>query len=556
VSESENRKRGVDRRLFLGGLGALAVAGKAGALAQAGDAGGAAAGGDAAAGTATQSFELAEVPISELAAGLASGRWTSKRLVELYLGRIDEVDRGPGGTNSMAESNPDAFAEAERLDRERKAGHLRGPLHGIPVVLKDNIGTADAMQTTAGSLAMMDARPAEDASVAARLREAGALLLGKTNLSEWANIRSTRSSSGGSGRGGQVHNPYALDRNPCGSSSGSGVAASASLCAAAVGTETDGSVTCPSSMNGIVGLKPTVGLVSRTGVIPISHTQDTAGPMGRTVEDVAILLGGMTGTDVRDPATAASAGKAAADYRAGLTPDALAGARLGVTRNLFGWHPDVDRQMEDVLRALKEAGAVLVDPVELPHVRDYDDSELEVLLYELKHDLNAYLAGLPDHGQPRTLAALIEFNKAHADREMPWFGQELFEQAQGKGPLTDDAYVQALEKDGRLSRTEGLDAALAKDHLDALVCPSMGPAYLTDWINGDHYGGSATTPCAVAGYPHLTVPAGFVHGLPWGVSFLGPAWSEARLLGYGYAFERATRARRAPTFQATLPLAG
>jgi amidase len=553
VSESESRKDGVDRRLFLGGLGALAVAGKAGAIGAAaapGDAGGA-----AAAKAAPAGFELEEVPVSELAAGLASGRWTTERLVELYLGRIDAVDRGPGGTHAMAETNPDALSEARRLDGERKAGHVRGPLHGIPVVVKDNIGTADAMQTTAGSLALVDARPAQDAFLAARLREAGALLLGKTNLSEWANFRSTRSSSGWSGRGGQVHNPYALDRNPCGSSSGSGVAASASLCAVAVGTETDGSVTCPASMNGLVGLKPTVGLISRTGVIPISHSQDTAGPMGRTVEDVAILLAGMTGTDVRDPATAASAGKAASDYRSGLTPDALRGARLGVTRNLFGWHPDVDRQMADVLRALADAGAVLVDPVELPHRGEYDDSEFDVLLYEFKHDLNAYLADLPDHGQPRTLAALIDFNNAHADREMPWFGQEIFEKSEAKGPLTDEAYTQALEKDQRLSRTEGIDAALAKDHLDALVCPSMGPAYLTDWINGDHYGGSATTPCAVAGYPHLTVPAGFVHGLPWGVSFLGPAWSEARLLGFGFAFERATGARRAPRFLPTLPLA-
>ncbi len=553
MSDTENRKGGVDRRWFLGGLGALAVAGKAGAIGEAAASG--AAGGAEKQTAAAAGFELEEVSVSELAAGLASGRWTTERLVELYLGRIDAVDRGPGGTNAMAETNPDALTEARRLDHERKAGHVRGPLHGIPVVLKDNIGTADAMQTTAGSLALVDARPAQDAFLVARLRDAGALLLGKTNLSEWANFRSTRSSSGWSGRGGQVHNPYALDRNPCGSSSGSGVAASASLCAVAVGTETDGSVTCPASMNGLVGLKPTVGLISRTGVIPISHTQDTAGPMGRTVEDVAILLAGMTGTDVRDPATAASAGKAAGDYRAGLTPDALRGARLGVTRNLFGWHPEVDRQMVDVLRALADAGAVLVDPVELPHRGDYDDSEFDVLLYEFKHDLNAYLAELPDHGQPRTLAALIDFNTAHADREMPWFGQEVFEKSEAKGPLTDEAYTKALEKDLRLSRTEGIDAALAKDRLDALVCPSMGPAYLTDWINGDHYGGSATTPCAVAGYPHLTVPAGFVHGLPWGVSFLGPAWSETRLLGFGFAFERATGARRAPRFLPTLPLA-
>ncbi|KAB2957122.1 MAG: amidase [Thermoanaerobaculia bacterium] len=486
---------------------------------------------------------------------MAEGRWTSARLAELYLERIEAVDRGARGTHAIAEPNPDAFREAERLDRERKAGRVRSPLHGVPVVIKDNIDTADAMRTTAGSLALLESKPARDAFLVERLREAGVLLLGKTSLSEWANFRSTRSTSGWSGRGGQVRNPYALDRNPCGSSSGSGVAPSANLCAAAVGTETDGSVICPASFNGIVGLKPTVGLISRTGVIPISHSQDTAGPMGRTVEDVALLLSALAGTDVRDPATAESAGRAAKDYRGALAGGALRGARLGVARNFFGWHPEVDRQMADVLSALAALGAELVDPAEIPHKGDYDDAEYEVLLYEFKQGLNAYLGGLPERGQPRTLAGLIEFNRAHAAEEMPWFGQEIFEKAEAKGSLTDEAYAKALDDCRRLSRAEGLDAVFATHRLDALVCPSMGPAYLTDWVNGDHYGGSATTPAAVSGYPHLTVPAGFVSGLPWGLSFLGPAWSEAKLLGYGHDFERATRARRPPRFLSTLPLA-
>ncbi|MCB9378859.1 MAG: amidase [Holophagales bacterium] len=489
-----------------------------------------------------------------MAAGLASGRWTSKRLVELYLGRIERVDRGPNGTNAIAELNPDALAIAEKADADRKKGKVLGPLHGLPIVIKDNIDTADRMRTTAGSLALAESTPAKDAFVVQRLRAAGAVLLAKTNLSEWANIRSTRSTSGWSGRGGQVHNPYALDRNPCGSSSGSGVAPSADLAAAAIGTETDGSVTCPASMNGIVGLKPTLGFVSRSGIVPIAHSQDTAGPMGRTVEDVALLLEGMVGVDLTDPATAESADRLGGGFAATLRPDALAGARLGVARNLFGWHPEVDRQMEELLGVLKRLGAELVDPAPVPQLGEYDASELEVLLYELKHDLNAYLASLPPGGHPKTLAEVIEFNRKHADREMPWFAQELFEQAETKGPLSDAAYLEALEKNRRLSRAEGIDAVVAAHRLDALVCPTMGPAYPTDWVLGDHFTGSATTASAVSGYPHLTVPAGYVFGLPWGLSFLGPAWSDARLLAFGHAFELAARARRAPTFQATLAL--
>jgi len=506
---------------------------------------------------AAKPFELEELTIRDLSAGLASGRWTSQRLVELYVGRIVEVDRvgiGGTGTNAIAETNPQALEIAEALDRERKAGKVRGPLHGIPVIVKDNIDTGDRMQTTAGSLALAGSRAGKDAFLVERLRAAGAIVLAKTNLSEWANFRSTRSTSGWSGRGGQVRNPYALDRNPCGSSSGTGSGVSANLAAAGIGTETDGSILCPSSMCGLVGLKPTVGLVSRRGIIPISSTQDTAGPMCRTVADAAILLSAIAGTDLLDPATAASAGKAA-DYTKALDANGLAGARLGVVRKFFGWHPEVDRQMAAVLDLLRQLGAVLVDPVEIPHLGDYDAGEFEIMLYEFKHGLNAYLSALPagdGPARPRSLAELIEWNRQHAAEEMPWFGQEILEQAEAKGPLTEEAYTKALAENLRLSRGEGLDAALAGQKLDALISPTMGPAYLTDWLNGDHYGGSGTSPCAVAGYPHITVPAGHVHGLPWGLSFMGTAWSEAKLIRFAHGFEQASRARRAPRFLATV----
>ena len=506
---------------------------------------------------AAKPFELEELTIRDLSAGLASGRWTSQRLVELYVGRIVEVDRvgiGGTGTNAIAETNPQALEIAEALDRERKAGKVRGPLHGIPVIVKDNIDTGDRMQTTAGSLALAGSRAGKDAFLVERLRAAGAIVLAKTNLSEWANFRSTRSTSGWSGRGGQVRNPYALDRNPCGSSSGTGSGVSANLAAAGIGTETDGSILCPSSMCGLVGIKPTVGLVSRRGIIPISSTQDTAGPMCRTVADAAILLSAIAGTDLLDPATAASAGKAA-DYTKALDANGLAGARLGVVRKFFGWHPEVDRQMAAVLDLLRQLGAVLVDPVEIPHLGDYDAGEFEIMLYEFKHGLNAYLSALPagdGPARPRSLAELIEWNRQHAAEEMPWFGQEILEQAEAKGPLTEEAYTKALAENLRLSRGEGLDAALAGQKLDALISPTMGPAYLTDWLNGDHYGGSGTSPCAVAGYPHITVPAGHVHGLPWGLSFMGTAWSEAKLIRFAHGFEQASRARRAPRFLATV----
>ncbi len=560
--------RGLSRRELLGTVGGAVLAGVAvGEAALARPAGSDAsntpdtpdtlAGSAGPGAPAAKPFELEELTIRDLSAGLASGRWTSQRLVELYVGRIVEVDRvgiGGTGTNAIAETNPQALEIAEALDRERKAGKVRGPLHGIPVIVKDNIDTGDRMQTTAGSLALAGSRAGKDAFLVERLRAAGAIVLAKTNLSEWANFRSTRSTSGWSGRGGQVRNPYALDRNPCGSSSGTGSGVSANLAAAGIGTETDGSILCPSSMCGLVGIKPTVGLVSRRGIIPISSTQDTAGPMCRTVADAAILLSAIAGTDLLDPATAASAGKAA-DYTKALDANGLAGARLGVVRKFFGWHPEVDRQMAAVLDLLRQLGAVLVDPVEIPHLGDYDAGEFEIMLYEFKHGLNAYLSALPagdGPARPRSLAELIEWNRQHAAEEMPWFGQEILEQAEAKGPLTEEAYTKALAENLRLSRGEGLDAALAGQKLDALISPTMGPAYLTDWLNGDHYGGSGTSPCAVAGYPHITVPAGHVHGLPWGLSFMGTAWSEAKLIRFAHGFEQASRARRAPRFLATV----
>lgn len=558
MKRDDTRDRGLNRRELMGTVGGAVLAG----MAMGGEAGAqAGAAPPAAAPASAKPFELEELNLRDLAAGLAAGRWSSQRLVELYVARIVEVDRvgvNGIGTNAIAETNPQAMEIAENLDRERKAGKVRGPLHGIPVVLKDNIDTGDRMKTTAGSLALAQSVAAKDAYLVARLRAAGAVVLGKTNLSEWANFRSSRSTSGWSGRGGQVRNPYALDRNPCGSSSGTGAGISANLAAAGVGTETDGSIVCPASMCGLVGLKPTVGLVSRSGIIPISSTQDTAGPMCRTVTDAAILLSAIAGTDLLDPATAASAGKAG-DYTRALDANGLAGARLGVVRKFFGWHPEVDRQMQSVLDLLRQLGAVLVDPVEIPHLGDYDASEFEVMLYEFKHGLNAYLAGLPAGAEvstPRSLAELIAWNREHAQAEMPWFGQEIFEQAEAKGPLSDAAYAKALADNLRLSRGEGLDAALSGQKLDALVCPTMGPAYLIDWLNGDHFGGSATSPSAVSGYPHLTVPAGQVHGLPWGLSFLGTAWSEAKLIRYGHAFEQASQVRKPPRFLATVDYSG
>ena len=498
-----------------------------------------------------QSLNLEEATLGDLEQGFRSGRFTARALAEWYLARIDALDKHGPRVNSVIEINPEALAIAEALDRERAAKGPRGPLHGVPLLIKDNIDTADRMQTTAGSLALAGSIAARDAFVAERLRKAGAVILGKTNLSEWANFRSTHSVSGWSGRGGLTHNPYALDRNPSGSSSGSGAAVAANFCAVAVGTETDGSVTAPSAVCGIVGIKPTLGLVGRSGIVPIAHSQDTAGPMARTVRDAAILLSAMAGVDPRDPATNAASGKLQVDYTQFLDAHGLKGARLGVERKFFGGNAALDHIMEDCLAEMKRQGAELVDPANLPSHGKYDDDELQVLLYEFKADLNAYLAGLKPNVRSRSLADLIAFNREHRAEEMPYFEQEIFEKAQEKGPLTEKAYRDARAKCVKLSRKEGIDAVIEKYKVSAIVAPTITPAPFNDMVLGDGNWPACTTPAAVAGYPHITVPAGFVRGLPVGISFFGPAWSEPVLLKLAYSFEQATKARRAPKFGRT-----
>ncbi|HEX8503161.1 MAG TPA: amidase [Pyrinomonadaceae bacterium] len=491
-------------------------------------------------------FDWEELTVRDAQAAMASGRVSARRLTEMYLERIERIDRRGPALNSVIETNPDAPGIAEALDRERKAGRVRGPLHGVPVLIKDNIDPADRMETTAGSLALVGARPARDAYVAERLRAAGCVIVGKTNLSEWANFRSTHSSSGWSGRGGQTRNPYALDRNPCGSSSGSGAAVSANLALVGVGTETDGSIVCPSGACGIVGIKPTLGLVSRSGIIPISHSQDTAGPMARTVADAAALLNVLTGSDPRDAVTRAGARLARTDFTQSLDPGALRGARVGVARKFFGFNDQVDKLMADAVDLLKREGATVVDPADLPSHGKFDAAEFEVLLYEFKADLNRHLAGLPPGDHPRTLKQLIEFNEKNRDREMPYFGQELFVRAEAKGPLTEPAYLKALRSSKALSQAQGVDAVMTKHNLDALVAPTGGPAWTTDLVNGDHFTGGSSTPAAVAGYPNVQVPAGYVYGLPVGISFFGRAFTEAKLIRLAYAYEQATRHRQPP----------
>ena len=543
---SSNEHREFSRRNFLGSaalLGAAAVAPIE--LARASELG--------ALQSEVRPFELDEITVAELQEGMKSGKFTAHFVAQKYLERIDEIDKRGPAINSVIETNPDALSIADSLDEERKSKGPRGPLHGIPVLIKDNIGTADRMMTTAGSLALSGFTPTKDSEVARRLRAAGAVILGKTNLSEWANFRSNHSSSGWSGRGGQTHNPYATDRNPCGSSSGSGAAVSANLASITIGTETDGSIVCPSSANGVVGIKPTVGLVSRAGIIPISHSQDTAGPICRTVADAAALLGAIASVDAADAATKAPGRKAFADYTRFLKRDGLRGARIGVVRKLFFSPEKLDPLMNRAMEAMKNEGAILVDPVEIATLGKFDGSENVVLQYEFKADMRAYLAEFPN-APVHSLKDIIEFNDRNREKELLYFGQETMIASDKRGPLTDKAYEDALAKNHRLARAEGIDAVMDKHNLDALIAPTGGPAWLTDLVNGDHDTGGSSSPAAVAGYPNINVPAGFVFGLPVGISFFGRAWSEPRLIQIAYAFEQATRLRKSPQFLRTANL--
>ena len=504
-----------------------------------------------------QSFSMPAGPLDDLTLTSAqieftAGRLTSRALTEHYLMRIRMLDADGPRVNSVIEVNPDALARADAADAERRVGRAMGPLHGMPVLLKDNIDTADRMSTSAGSLALAEHKARRDAGVVQRLRAAGVVVLGKTNLSEWANFRSTRSSSGWSGRGGQTKNPHVLDRSPCGSSSGSGAAVAADFCMVAVGTETDGSVVCPSSLNGIVGLKPTVGLVSRSGIIPISASQDTAGPMARTVRDAALLLNGMVGRDTLDAATRNVPASITTDFTRTLDVDGLRGLRIGVARNYFGFDSRVDALMEDAIRLMRDKGAVIVENANVPNADKYGTEELEVLLHEFKSGINAYLSNLPASIPVHSLAELILWNEKNDDRELQWFGQETFTQAQKRGTLGSAAYKRAREKCVRLSRREGIDAVLKRTRCDLLIGPTGGPAWTIDLVTGDHFGGGVSTAPAVAGYPHLTVPAGRVAGLPIGISFFGAAWSEAQLFRAGYAFEQASAHRVRPAFAQTV----
>ena len=508
----------------------------------------------AAAGPAAH--DVAYASVGQLQQRMNAGTLDTRQLADQLLERIRQFDQSGPALRAIIETNPAATQLAEALDRARGGAKPNHSMYGIPVLLKDNIDTGDRMLTTAGSLALTAAPAPRDAGLVERLRKAGALILGKTNLSEWANFRSSHASSGWSGVGGQTRNPHALDRNPCGSSAGSAAAVAAGLTTVAIGTETDGSIICPAAMNGIVGIKPTLGLVSRAGIVPISHNQDTAGPMARNVSDAAALLSVIAGTDPRDPATV-DAGKYATDYTRFLDPDGLRGKRIGVVRQLAGNEPNADRVLDEAIGTMKAQGAIIVDPVVLPHLSELGDPEMTVLLYDFKHDLDAYLAtriGLPVH----TLADLIAFNQAHASEEMSWFGQELFEQAAKKGPLSDKVYVDALATAKRLSGPEGIDAALTAQHLDALLAPSSGPAFMTDLVLGDHIVsgdptvGGASQPAAVAGYPSLTVPAGWAHGLPVGIVWFGAKWSEPTLIAIAYGFEQHSHAWQPPKFLDTV----
>jgi amidase len=500
-------------------------------------------------------FDLEEASVASLQQRMASGQDTSRSLVDKYLARIEAIDRSGPALHSVLEVNPDARTIADQLDAERKSGRIRGPMHGIPILIKDNIATADRMMTTAGSLALAGATPPKDAFIVTRLRDAGAVILGKTNLSEWANFRSTHSTSGWSGRGGQTKNPYALDRNTSGSSSGSGASIAANLAAVAVGTETDGSIVSPSNVNGLVGFKPTLGLVSRTGIVPIAHSQDTAGPMTRTVADAAALLGAMSGADAADPATRDADRKGRRDYSASLDPNGLKGARLGVVRNkYFGYSPAADRIAEAAIAEMKKQGATIVDPANIATLGKFDDGEFEVLLFEFKADLNKYLTWLGAASPLHSLKDVIAFNDGHRDQEMPYFGQEIMTMAEKKGPLSSAKYTAALARNRQMARALGIDATMTRYKLDALVAPTGGPAWLTDLVNGDSSFANSSAPStvtSVAGYPHITVPAGYAHGLPVGISFFGRAWSEPTLFKLAYAYEQATKQRKPPAFAAT-----
>ncbi len=552
-----SEKRSAGRREFLkqGAMGTVAAAAGLGGAVRVG-ARVTSRSDSAAASMDVRAFELDEITFGELQDGMASGKYTSRSITEKYLARIAEIDASGPTLRSVIEVNPDALEIADAMDKERAGSKVRGPLHGLPILIKDNIDTADKMMTTAGSLALVGAKPAQDSFVAQKLRAAGAVILGKTNPSEWANIRSSHATSGWSGRGGLTKNPYALDRNPCGSSSGSGAAASANLAAGTVGTETDGSIVCPSSANGIVGIKPTVGLISRSGIIPISHSQDSAGPMCRTVRDAAILLGALTGVDPMDHATDQSAApnRAFTDYTKFLDPAGLKGARIGVVRKYFGFSDFVDAQMEQAIDLMKREGAVIVDPADIAISANAGALEFTVLLYELKADLNAYLKRLGPDAPVKSLADVIEFNEKHRDKEMPYFGQDTFIKAQAKGGLTNQEYVDSVKDLLTIGRVDGIDATMNKLNLDALVAPTGGPAWVTDLINGDNSGGQTSMAAAIARYPSVSVPGGMVFGLPVGISFFGRGWSEGTLIKIAYAFEQSSKVRKAPKFLPTADL--